>query len=226
MSNQHFRKFNHDNHEHESESDSGFRLLPRDPEGAAHSRKSDRRAKGLARRARRKDRSALEELHDMFAEDIRAFVSEHIADEGVHEAVCREVWRTVRVEIGEFEEDHGLFKTWLLALVASRWIEIVGRWELRCQPEIPEEDFASSVPAPAGSLDPLDAAELQSCLLQALERVPSREREAFCLRHEDGFTPSEVAALMGLTEEEVEDLVSRCAAKLRRLLGKFNPGNH
>ena len=222
MSTQHYPRFNHKKDEGESEPARGFRLLPSNADGAAFSRKNDRRSKDLARRARRNDRSAFEELHRMHAEDVRAFVSEHIADEEDPREVCQEVWRTVLEQIGEFDEASGLFTTWLHALVVQICDDFVARRDADSKTRSLEGLSSRLV---SDESDPLEVAELRNALSQALESVPEREREAFCLVHEDGLTPDEVAARFGVTEEEVETLLEKCAARLRGLLGKFDPRN-
>jgi RNA polymerase sigma-70 factor, ECF subfamily len=58
--------------------------------------------------------------------------------------------------------------------------------------------------------------ELQASTVAALARVPAAQRTALVLRHVDGFSVPEAAALLGRSVEAVESLLARGRVSLRR----------
>jgi RNA polymerase sigma-70 factor (ECF subfamily) len=56
----------------------------------------------------------------------------------------------------------------------------------------------------------------QAATVAALARVPATQRAALVLRHVDGFSVPEVAAMLGRSVEAVESLLARGRVSLRR----------
>lgn len=81
---------------------------------------------------------------------------------------------------------------------------------LIAEPELPERN-----PEEAAA-----QAQEQQVLLTALERLSARERQAIVLRDLEGYSTSEVAALLGTSEATVRSQISTGRAKLRELLVK------
>ncbi len=221
MKSQHSRKLNDTTDVNAPGPVPGLRLLPRDSDGAALSRKNDLRSKELVRRVRSHDRSALGALHDMHARDVREHVAERIEDRLLREDVCQEVWAAVLEEIDGYEESRTLFKTWLLAIAerSCRKLEVQRERER----DNVSLDSVASEPAARDAADVAERAELARDVASALESVTKQEREAFFLKHEEVLSYDEIAVRLGVTEEAAESLVLRCTGRLRGLLAKHDP---
>lgn len=63
--------------------------------------------------------------------------------------------------------------------------------------------------------------ELRSALAQALAELPERSAEIFTLRFLEGFTNSEIAKMMGISQVLVAVIVHRTRQQLRKKLGSY-----
>jgi RNA polymerase sigma factor (sigma-70 family) len=72
------------------------------------------------------------------------------------------------------------------------------------------------LPAPAAD-DPLEVDD-RAHLMQALVKLPPRERRAVCLRHLEGLSGPEIAAVLGVSQENARLIVHRGITRLRRQL--------
>ncbi len=71
------------------------------------------------------------------------------------------------------------------------------------------------VPSPE---DVMTSRELQRYLNQTLAQLPQQWRHAFVLHHVEGFSPAEVARIMGLNEADVEQALTHAREFLRQKL--------
>jgi len=78
------------------------------------------------------------------------------------------------------------------------------RWESKARP--------SSAGQPGGSADGL---------IEAIERLPERCRQAYLLRWQHGLTRSEAAAALGISVKAVEAQMTRALKSLREALSEF-----
>jgi RNA polymerase sigma-70 factor (ECF subfamily) len=105
------------------------------------------------------------------------------------------------------------FGSWLFAILVNRCRTIrVRRWRRY-------RTFAAEPPPDiAGRDDPAEAVAWREEIRRALARLRRDQREAFLLRHVEGLSYEEMAALTGAAESALRMRVKRAADRLRDLL--------
>lgn len=66
-----------------------------------------------------------------------------------------------------------------------------------------------------------DEQERLMVMRRAMQELPRKQQIAFVLRHVDGFSQKEIAAVLDMSEGAVESLISRAKAGLRKRLEKI-----
>jgi RNA polymerase sigma-70 factor (ECF subfamily) len=67
-------------------------------------------------------------------------------------------------------------------------------------------------------VDPVELTEQQQAVLDALDRLPPRQREVIAWSV-DGFTPDEIARQLGIAPEAVRVSLHKARTALKRILG-------
>ncbi|SOD66979.1 RNA polymerase sigma-70 factor, ECF subfamily [Streptomyces zhaozhouensis] len=89
-----------------------------------------------------------------------------------------------------------------------------------CGEELPaEEELAKRVPLADWQSDMAQHVDTHVDLSRALARLPHRQREALHLRYVDDLARTQVAALMGISDDGVKKLLSNAIARLRTASG-------
>lgn len=113
----------------------------------------------------------------------------------------------------EWRQGEARVSTWIYRVVTNLATDRLRRRRGVGLDEAPEpEDGAPAV------LDSLIAADRAAALQAALDRLPARQRQAVVLRHLEGLTNPEIAAVMDLGVEAVESLTARGKRALAALL--------
>lgn len=101
------------------------------------------------------------------------------------------------------------FKSWLFRIGYTTYLN--HRRSLR-----PIEDVTEAVGV--ASETKADGAFEYEALHEALSRIPSKERGIVLLFYMEGYSVREIASIVGTSESNVKQLLSRARAHLRRLL--------
>ena len=142
----------------------------------------------------------------------------HAAEDAVQEAFMN-IWR--RAE--SFRPDRGSARTWIMAVVHHRAIDI-GRkrrglaprelpLELERLPEAPQDTWSEVS-------NTLDRELLNGCL----DQIPGEQREAIKLAYFEGYTQREISELKGIPLGTVKGRIRIGMAKLRGLLQQMEVG--
>lgn len=134
----------------------------------------------------------------------------------VAEELFQDVWARVIQARRRYRPD-ATFQTWLYTLARNRLIDYwrrQGRDPLAHSgnTEAPEDAGESGV------LNPRRLADLRDCLeqlLQLVEGLPARQREAFLLRHDAGMTLVEMAAVLDTGAETAKSRLRYAMERLR-----------
>jgi RNA polymerase sigma-70 factor (ECF subfamily) len=112
-----------------------------------------------------------------------------------------------------FDPGRGSDRTWLFAIARNALIDYQRRSRVeRFEPL--EQTPEATTPGPEERIGG------SSELVEALGQLPERDREVIALRYGGDLTGREVAALLGLTLANVQQVLSRSLRKLRDLLGE------
>lgn len=136
----------------------------------------------------------------------------HAAEDAVQEAFIN-IWR----RSGSFSNSRGSARTWIMAVVHHRAIDI-GRkrrgivprelpLELERLPEAPNDTWAEVANTLNGDL-----------LRELMEQIPNEQREAIQLAYFEGFTQREISESTGIPLGTIKGRIRIGMAKLRSLL--------
>jgi RNA polymerase sigma factor (sigma-70 family) len=184
-------------------------------------RPDDPAAAALVARIRSGDRSAVDELYDLFGRPAFALARRILVDDGLAEDVVQEVFLSVWRNPAAFDGQRAGVSTWLMAMVHHKAVDAVRREEgHRRRGRRAEEDLALSAPtadrdAEEQAVDRVVGEQVR----EALGELPAAQREALALAYYGGYTQREVAALTGVPLGTVKTRMLSGMRKLRAELG-------
>jgi RNA polymerase sigma-70 factor (ECF subfamily) len=151
---------------------------------------------GLIRRLQAGDKRAFRDLAERLAPTAlsvatRVTANRDIAEEAVQEAFV-DVWRKAE----RYDSKRGGLRSWVLAVVHNKAVDAVRR-------ERTATDASSKVPEPAPSVDPADEtleADMRGRVREAVDALPSAQREAIMLAYFGGLTYRQVAERLDIPE--------------------------
>jgi RNA polymerase sigma-70 factor (ECF subfamily) len=172
----------------------------------------------LAQRIRSGDRDALGELYDRYASVALATALRVLADRELAEDVVHDAYVAVWQKISRFDATRGTLRSWLLTVVRNRAID-----RLRTdRPSIEvahadEQALLASGPNPTWdeAIRRLSASELR----EAIDGLPSEQRQAIDLAYFGGRTYREIATITGVPQGTANGRLRLALAKLRDVLG-------
>lgn len=133
------------------------------------------------------------------------------AEDVVQEAMLR-LWRVA----AEWRQGEAKISTWLYRVVVNLATDRLRARKRRPAVAIDEKvDPASDAPTAEASLIDMDR---MTALQQALLALPERQRQAVILRHIEGLSNPEIAAVMEIGVEAVESLTARGKRALAQAL--------
>ncbi|MEM6647231.1 MAG: sigma-70 family RNA polymerase sigma factor [Bacteroidota bacterium] len=189
-----------------------LRTRRRRAEGASGTSASHVSDDDLLGRIRQSDEAAFDALFDRYHDPLRAFAvsiaGADLADEVVQD-VFLAIWtKRHRLKVTASLRAYLYQATRNRALNARRGRK---RWILR----FTDLDAAHDVTTPAPSTT---AEELSRALAHAIERLPKRQRMAFRLRREHELSYDEIAAVMSLSRNTVENHIVRATKAVRQAI--------
>jgi RNA polymerase sigma-70 factor (ECF subfamily) len=130
------------------------------------------------------------------------------------EDACQEAFLRCWDRLAECREPER-FRSWLLAATRNAAHNLREREALRRG-----EPLDDAIASPSGSpLEDAEIAGLRARLLDALERIPERERTVVLLHDLEEWLHREIGETMGISEEMSRRLLSDGRGRLRALLG-------
>ncbi len=167
------------------------------------------------------DRALLARLADRDAGAFRVLVERHLPavlgtarrmlrDEAEAEDVAQECLVRLWQNGSGIEVGNGGLKPWLRRVAVNLSIDRIrsGR-RTDVTAEVPEQAVE------ADQLDVLEKGDMSARVNAALMMLPDRQRQALVLFHFEGLSQSKVAAILGVTDEAVESLLSRARRAVR-----------
>jgi RNA polymerase sigma-70 factor (ECF subfamily) len=205
-------------------------------------RPSDRDDKRLVAALRVGDEAAFAELVDTYGPALLRLALAHVPSRAVAEEVVQDTWLAVLRGIDRFQERSSL-RTWITSILLNtarsrgererRTLPFSflrrRREEGRAEPAVDPDRFQGrgderpgwwAVP-PDRWEEPderLSRGEAQAVMLDAISKLPPRQREVLTLRDLNGFSAEEACNALGLTETNQRVLLHRGRAKVREAL--------
>lgn len=167
----------------------------------------------LVRRAGAGDAQACAALVDRYLAKVTAFAGRMLANRADAEEVAQDVFLRVWQHAGNWRAGSARFSTWLYRVTLNLCHD-----RLRRRRETTLDaagDPASDAPPPGADLQRHAVA---ARVAAALAQLPERQREAIVLCHYQELGNIEAAAVLDVTVEALESLLSRGRRRLRELL--------
>lgn len=185
--------------------------------------------KELIDRLSRGDVSAFRELVEAYKKKMYYFALDMVGNPADAEDISQDVFLKVFRGFKTFKRDARL-SSWIYRIAYNTAIDHLRRKSLAPEPaedEILDAASKGFSEAPA-SPDPARAAEnrlLSARVEKALQKVSSRERTVFLLRHYNDLMLDEIAETMQISVGSVKSYLFRCLRKLQKeLAGPRTPG--
>ncbi|MGY2293056.1 RNA polymerase sigma factor [Pseudomonas sp. SDO528_S397] len=170
--------------------------------------------------------AAINEMVSRKLPRLLALASRILGDADEAKDVAQESFLRIWRQAGRWRSGEARFDTWLHRVVLNLCHD-----RLRRRKERPLNDdealgeVVDSTPAPD---EQLESAERSERMAQALASLPERQREAIVLQYYQELSNIEAAALMNISVEALESLLSRARRSLRSYLadtpGPARPG--
>lgn len=144
---------------------------------------------------------------------VYGFFAYRLSDKDAAEDLTQGTFERALRAWSRFDRRRASERTWLLAIARNLLIDYHRRY--RPDPIDPADQRLS---ASAG--EPEDDLAGSAELIDALSHLPDRDREILALRYGGDLTGPEIAALLGLSLSNVQQITSRALRRLRELIGE------
>lgn len=148
-----------------------------------------------------------------------ALANRLLGDRMEAEDVAQEVFVRIWENAAHWREGEARFDTWLHRVAINLCYDRLRKHRPTPVGEVPDEPDPNPSPDMALELRVRDAR-----VKAALNQLPSRQREALVLSYYQELPNADAAALMGVTVDALESLLSRARRTMRTLLAESAPG--
>jgi RNA polymerase sigma-70 factor (ECF subfamily) len=156
-------------------------------------------------RAKAGDSEGLHYLYVRYADDVLRYITGLIRDHHEAEDITQNVFAKLMTAIKKYEERAVPFDAWILRVARNAALD-----HLRAKRAIPTEEVRLTDTGRAQT-----ALDRGQALRQALEDLPTDQREVLVLRHIVGLSPIEIADTLDKSESSVHGLHHRGRRSLR-----------
>lgn len=163
------------------------------------------------------DEEALAELYGRYGRIVYAMSLGALRDPSGAEDVTQEVFAALWVRAGRFDGERGIFRHWFLHLAHNRVVDELRRRKraARFGEELPDPVLGGGPVAASDTADEAVRAVLFGSAREALEHLPSEQREAIVLAYLGGATHQEIAQRTGAPLGTVKTRLRLGLLKLR-----------
>jgi RNA polymerase sigma-70 factor, ECF subfamily len=176
-----------------------------------HSPSGERLVLDAVIRAKEGDRDALRFLYLRYADNVYGYVCSIVRDEHEAEDVTQQIFAKLMTALERYEPRSVPFSAWILRVAHNASIDHVrARRMVPCEEVRNPEQEAEDV-----------GRERLADLREALESLPTEQREVIVLRFIAGLSPGEIAERLGRSEDAIHGLQHRARRTLRRELSRL-----
>jgi len=179
----------------------------------------------LIRKTLAGDRTAFQALYTQYRPRMFWIAYCAVGNPILAEDVLVEAFHRAYMHLRTFDPTRGNFGTWLATITRneSRRLAQQRRWRLEEDSLERVREDGADPPSPAPS--PEDLAihnETQCRLWEAVEHLPSEQRDAIILRYREGLSYEEAAQRLGCAPQTIGTRLQRAFKRLRQILGDYN----
>ncbi|HEU5141977.1 MAG TPA: sigma-70 family RNA polymerase sigma factor [Solirubrobacterales bacterium] len=153
---------------------------------------------------------SFDELYRQNRDDVYAYAAGLLRDRSAAEEVVSTAFERAYRKRGRFNPDRGSARAWLFGVVRNAALDELRRRRRHA----PLSDELHDVTAHTGG-DGVERTELRLALRDALEALPSRDRELVALKFFAGLSNAEIARVLGISESNAGTKLHRVVTKLR-----------
>ena len=169
--------------------------------------------------------NAFEQLYDRHESGVWRFVFRSVQNQAVADDLVQELWFAVARTAATYEPT-AKFKTWLFTMARNRVIDHSRTAKNHASIDAEDEDGASmfsdlAADSRLGPLRQVSSREQAKALLDAIEKLPADQREAFLLQAEGDMSVDDIAAATGVSFETAKSRLRYARNKLKELLADF-----
>ena len=166
------------------------------------------------------DKEVFAELYMRYFDRVYSYLRLALDDEHAAEDTTQQVFLKVMEALPRYERRTQPFRAWLFTIVrnhALRYLEKRGRMEIVDPVELTDRREDTTDPEPAEALGALGWITDRE-ILMLIERLPVAQRQVLMLRYMMDLTTTDIAAVLGRSNEDVRALQSRALRFLQQRL--------
>ncbi len=155
-------------------------------------------------------------VYELYVDRVYAFFAYRLSRSDEAEDLTATTFERIVRHAGRFDEARGSLATWTFTIAENVLIDHYRRQGRRCEQPLPEADDEAigqlvAVDRPSEGLPP--------ALQEALEALSPRERHVIGLRFGGDLSGREIANVMGTSEANVHQILSRALRRIRQQIG-------
>lgn len=176
--------------------------------------------KALMQRIALGDEAAFESLYDRYSRLLYSLVLSVVKHPPEAQDLLQEVFLHIWRQAKNFDAGRGNVYSWLVTMTRHRAIDRLRSKGFReRQQELHDDDSVLMLPDSALSpLDSITVMEQRERVRDALDKIPSEQRDALMLAYFQGYTQTEIAALLQIPLGTIKTRMRQGLLKLSALL--------
>jgi RNA polymerase sigma-70 factor (ECF subfamily) len=167
----------------------------------------------LMAQVQRRDQEAFTRLLDRHLAGLQKFLTRMTGNAADADEVAQEAFLRIWSHAQRWQPDRVKFTTWLFRIARNLAID-----RHRKHRETTDDDVAQIVDEAPDAAHTIDADRRQLLMRNAVAQLPERQRTALVLCHFDGMSNQDAAAVLEVTVEALESLLSRARRTLKTAL--------
>ena len=164
--------------------------------------------------------NALDALYSRYASAVYSLAMFMLKDTGLAEEATQDIFLNIWLKSGSFKPDRGQPKTWIMSVAHHRIIDLIrSRRRTTAITVASDPEDLERIPAANLPIDEQVERKLERERIQkSLATLPEAQREVIRMAYFDGYSQSEIAALLNQPLGTVKTRVRLAMQKLRLVL--------
>ena len=164
--------------------------------------------------------NALDALYSRYASAVYSLAMFMLKDTGLAEEATQDIFLNIWLKSGSFKPDRGQPKTWIMSVAHHRIIDLIrSRRRTTAITVAADSEDLERIPAANLPIDEQVERKLERERIQkSLATLPEAQREVIRMAYFDGYSQSEIAALLNQPLGTVKTRVRLAMQKLRLVL--------